>query len=177
MRLIPNFTSKITPKSSKIKILLPLLSLIPILFILSCKDKILQPELEKKEIELYGIITGTFSSDPISNAQIEAEVINQESKANTTSDSSGHYSLKLYYFRNPTNPKSIFINIKAHGSKIRFQRETGFQAANIEGKIEFNFDCIENYGDGLNFSLPIYNKLNIEGLWLRANKALMIDSG
>jgi len=161
MYLIPTLIKKIISKSAKIKILLPLLSLIPILSILSCKDKILQPELEKKEIELFGIVTGTFSSDPITNAQIEAEVINQESKANTTSDSSGHYSLKLYYFRNPINPKSIFINIKAYGSKIRFIRETGFQAANIEGKIQFNFDCIENYGDGLYFSLPIYNKLNI----------------
>jgi len=86
--------------------------------------------------------------------------MDQESKANTTTDQSGHYSLKLYYFRNPINPKSIFVSIKAYGSKIIFQRETGFQAANIEGKIEFNFDCIENYGDGLNFNLPIYNKLN-----------------
>jgi len=147
---------------TKTKFLLLLILIIPILFLLSCKEKIVQPELEKKEIELFGIVTGTFSSDPITNAQIEAEVVNQESKANTTTDSSGHYSLKLYYFRNPINPKSIFINIKAYGSKIRFRRETGFQAANIEGKIEFNFDCIENYGDGLNFSLPIYNKLNID---------------
>ncbi len=143
-------------KSTKLAIL------ISFAFILSCKNNPTGvPHLERKEFTLTGTITATFSGNPIPNADISAEIIDGESKDYTISNSNGKYTLNLFYYRDKSNPKSIFVSIKAKGPNIRFIRETGFQAANIEGIIEFNFDCIENYGDGLSFNLPLYNKLNL----------------
>lgn len=117
--------------------------------------------LEKRDFILTGTVTATFSGEPLANVQLQAEVLDTNFKSSTITNSNGYYSMSLSYFRDKYNPKSFFVIITATSPNIRFTRQTGFQAANVEGTASFNFDCIENYGDGIKFRLPIYNKLNI----------------
>lgn len=131
------------------------------LTISACKNNsTTAPVLEKKDFILTGIVTATFSGDPLPNVQLQAEVLDTAFKSSTITNSNGYYSMPLSYFRDKNNPQSFFVSITATSPTIRFTRQTGFQAANLEGNASFNFDCIENYGDGIKFSLPKYNKLN-----------------
>jgi len=122
-------------------------------------NDIIQPELQEKKVKFTGRVTGTFMRKPLSGVKVSIEIEN-ESKGETMTDANGFYSIILNH--KPVGPKAPKIIYRARGGSIRFPRETGYYGALIKDEMQYDFDCVENYGDGANFDLKLYRKLNVD---------------
>jgi hypothetical protein len=116
------------------------------------------PAPVERQIQFKGKITGTFSRNPLAGVNVHVELQGQ-SAGDVQTDGSGNYAVTLKYLEEQ-GKLSPPVTYQITGSQIRFQRETSFFTSVMKDVMEFDINCIETYGDGANFSLNIYHKLN-----------------
>ncbi|OGF66216.1 MAG: hypothetical protein A2Y62_02640 [Candidatus Fischerbacteria bacterium RBG_13_37_8] len=129
------------------------------LFSCSRSDNPVQPDIDVREVQFSGRVTGTFSGGMLVGARVQVQIEGQGMEEVMT-DTGGRYNAVLRYERDRANPKVERVIYRASGSVIRFARETSYRVSMINDVMEYDFNCIENYGDGANFDLKLYRKLN-----------------
>jgi len=121
-------------------------------------NPVVPPGPVEKNIQFTGAITGTFSGRVLSGAKVRVEIEGQNAVEGTT-DGAGRYSVVLKYVREP-GKLIAKVTFRISGAGVRFVRESSYEKGLMSDIESYDINCIENTGDGTNFDLKLYRKLN-----------------